>query len=219
MTGLYCFGDSITRGENDSVHGGWADRLKAFYIRKYLRDGDAERCVYNLGIGGETTAGLRRRLIPELRARIGPEDRSSALFAYGANDAVGTGNSFVVPIAEYIKNLSDCIDAAKKLGCGAFLLNITPVSDGADGARRPNGRLRRNLFIARYNEALRGLAAGNEAVLIDVHSEFVKHKRAVLFAPDGVHPNAAGHALIYRAVKKRLEARDGSKKHFAFGRR
>jgi lysophospholipase L1-like esterase len=205
MTGIYCFGDSITRGENDPVHGGWADRLKAFCIRQHLRDGDEERCVYNLGIGGETTAGLRRRLLPELQARLDPAGRSVAAFAYGANDAAGTGKSFVVPIAEYIKNLSNCIHAAKKMGCGVFLLNITPVSDDVDGVRRPNRRLRNNLFIGRYNEALRGLAEENEAVLIDVHSEFVKRKRAVLFAPDGVHPNAAGHALIYRAVKKQLE--------------
>jgi lysophospholipase L1-like esterase len=205
MTGIFCFGDSITRGENDPLHGGWADRLKAFCIRQYLRDGDEERCVFNLGIGEETTAGLRRRLRPELQARLGSASRSVATFAYGANDAVGTGKTFVVPIVQYIKNLSYCISTAKKLGCGVFLLNITPVSDGADGARRPNGRFRKNLFIRRYNEALRGLAAESEAVLVDVHSEFVKHRRTVLFTPDGVHPNAAGHALIYRAVKKQLE--------------
>ena len=165
------------------------------------------RCVYNLGIGGETTAGLRRRFLPELQARLDPEGRSVTAFAYGANDAAGTGKSFVVPIAEYIKNLSHCIAAAKKLGCGVLLLNITPVSDVADGARRPNGRLRKNLYIRRYNEALRGLALEQDAFLVDVYSEFVKHKRTVLFAPDGVHPNAAGHALIYCAVKKQLEIR------------
>ncbi|MFI5345888.1 MAG: SGNH/GDSL hydrolase family protein [Elusimicrobiota bacterium] len=207
MSGIYCFGDSITRGENDLLHGGWADRLKAFYLRQYCRDGDEERCVYNLGIGGETTAGLRRRFLPELQARLDPDGRSVASFAYGANDAAGTGKSFVVPIAEYIKNLSYCIDAAKKMGCEVFLLNITPVSDVVDGARKPNGRLRKNLFIRRYNEALRGLALENDAVLVDVHSDFVTYKRTALFAPDGVHPNAAGHALIYRAVKKQLEIR------------
>jgi lysophospholipase L1-like esterase len=93
------------------------------------------------------------------------------------------------------------------MSCGVFLLNITPVSADVDGSHNPKRRLRSNRFIGRYNEALRGLASENEAVLVDVHSEFVKHKRNILFAPDGVHPNAAGHALIYRAVKKQLQIR------------
>ena len=92
MADVYCFGDSITRGENDPLHGGWVDRLKRLFIARGLREGDEEVCVFNLGIGGETTRSLKSRFLPELK-RAPPEGagrRRSGVWSQrrGASDGV-----------------------------------------------------------------------------------------------------------------------------------
>ena len=204
---IFCFGDSITRGENDAARGGWVDRLKVACIRRYLREGGGERCVFNLGIGGETTREIKRRFAAELGARRDPAKRSVVILEYGANDAARIGNSFAVPVGAFSANLSGCIDEARRRRCEVFLLNITPVAGDSRGVRSPGGKLRKPLFIRRYNAALSALASEKKAVLIDVHARFATHDLCALFGPDGVHPNAAGHALIYRAVKECLETR------------
>lgn len=201
---ILCFGDSITRGESDAVHGGWADRLKTRCIARALEQEKTETCVFNLGIGGEDTDSLRRRFPSELAARFDADERLYVLLAYGANDAAIAAGSHVVPIERYLDNLRFCVDETRRLNGKPLLLTITPVARAADGIVNRNGRLRSNATIARYNDALRGAAASMKTEVIDVHAEFSKHDLETLFVPDGVHPNAAGHEVLYRLVHQRF---------------
>ena len=67
MYGLF-FGDSITYGEYDGVFGGWVDILKRYALQKY-NEGGNELILFNLGIGGETSQGLVKRIQNEMTAR------------------------------------------------------------------------------------------------------------------------------------------------------
>jgi lysophospholipase L1-like esterase len=147
---------------------------------------------------------MRGRLASELRARLDAGRRWLVTLAYGANDAAEAGGKFLVPIEEYVENLEWAIDEVGRLGGEAVLLGITPVAPSVDGARNAGGRLRSNAAIARYNEALAGLAKRKSAALIDVNGEFAKRETSALFVADGVHPNAKGHALIFELVRDRL---------------
>lgn len=149
---IYCFGDSIALGEYDTERGGWVDRIKTECMARFVARGEPEDCVFNLGIGGETTRMMRARLKAELETRLDVSAHSQVILAYGANDAAESGGSILVPLEEYVENLSWAIDEARRLRCEAWLLNLTPVSPTADG----------------------------------------------------VHPNAAGHALICEVVRARL---------------
>lgn len=201
---IVCFGDSITRGESDAVHGGWADRLKTRCIARYLEQGKNETCVFNLGIGGENSDSLRRRFSSELAARCDADERLFVLLAYGANDAALVAGSYVVPVERYLDNLRFCAAETLRLKGTPLLLTITPVARAADGIVNRNGRLRSNETISRYNDALRGAAAGMSAAVLDAHAEFMKLDLETLFVPDGVHPNTAGHEVLYGLVDRRF---------------
>ncbi len=204
MMNILCFGDSITRGENDGERGGWVDRLKVYCISRFLNRKDHEECVFNLGIGSENTRMMRLRFIPELKARIAPTSRSIVTLAYGANDAAEKNGMFSIPVDEYVENLSWAIDEARGMGCEVWLLNITPVAAVADGIRNSSGRLRANTNVAQYNEALEHLAQTKQAGFIDVNREFRKYELSSLFVDDGVHPNWKGHTLIFNLVRDRI---------------
>lgn len=201
---IYCFGDSITRGENDHLQGGWADRLKRLCIERFVKRGGEEICVFNLGIGGETTAGLRTRFLPELDARLDPESRSLVLLGYGANDAAQAGGRFLVAIDEYRRHLAACIDEAAGRKAEVLLLNATPVAASRDGVANASGRVRRNSWIRDYNRALEELGRERKVGLIDVNSAFMSRGSDSLFVSDGLHPNPAGHALIFELVCREL---------------
>src|SRR5688572_27763446 len=81
--GLF-FGDSITYGEYDGVFGGWVDILKRYALQQF-HEGKDELILFNLGIGGETTEGLLKRMPYELSAR-NAADGNIVFIAYGAND-------------------------------------------------------------------------------------------------------------------------------------
>lgn len=201
---LYCFGDSITYGDNDIERGGWVDRLKTACLSR-RRDMN----VYNLGIGGETTRGMRARLVAEIEARLDRSTRSVVTLAWGGNDAASidplaspSDRSFLVPETEYRDNLAWAIDRVRERSCEAWLLTVTPVV--SDGVRSPSGRVRSNAFVARYNEVLRQLSQEKSAALIDVNAAFRGLELPSLFAADGVHPNARGHELISELVGRSL---------------
>jgi lysophospholipase L1-like esterase len=204
---IYCFGDSVTLGEYDSERGGWVDRLKIACMARFLAHGEPEDCVFNLGIGGETTAMMRARLPAELDARLDPDVRSLVTLAYGANDAAECDGSLRVAPAAYVEHLAWAIAEARRRGCEVWLLNITPLAPSADGVRNRMGRLRTSAMVAQYNAALAELAQRTATPLIDVHAALGAHDPATLFVADGVHPNAAGHALVAELVSARLARR------------
>ncbi len=62
MINCLCFGDSITYGEYDGVSGGWTDILKRYFHSRFINENIEELNVFNLGIGGETTDGIVKKI-------------------------------------------------------------------------------------------------------------------------------------------------------------
>lgn len=205
---IFCFGDSITFGEYDIESGGWVDRLKTSCMAGYIVQGQSDDSVFNLGIGGETTRGMRARFETELKTRLNATQRSLITLAYGANDAAReTSGETLVPQKEFIDNLSLAIGIGRSLKCEILLLNITPVSLGREGVPTPSGRRRFNEVVDRYNTALEELARQQSVELLDVNGEFKKKELSSLFVDDGVHPNAEGHRLISDLVRERVDGK------------
>jgi lysophospholipase L1-like esterase len=201
---IFCFGDSITLGEYDSERGGWVDRLKTECMERHLENNESDDCVFNLGIGGETSRMMRQRFAGELKARLDSGGPSLVLLAYGANDAATKDGTFLVPLEEFLANLRWALQEARDLGCETCLLNISPIAPDKDGVLSASGKIRSNADVKAYNTAIQTLAEQEDTAMVNVHGEFQRHDLGSLFVADGIHPNAQGHELIWQAVRKQL---------------
>lgn len=203
MASIICFGDSITRGESDAVYGGWVDRIKTRLIKQFLDTTKDRVSVFNMGISGETTDGLIQRFQHEFVTRLSDDKQNTVLFGYGANDLANEDGYFLVAIESYIDNLSHCIEFVLEKGAAVVLINITPIAAHLNGLANVNNRIRDDQTIRRYNQALLALSVKYSVDLIDVYTPFNARKEAYLTA-DGLHPNSAGHELLYQVISKSL---------------
>ncbi len=190
--GLF-FGDSITYGEYDVVFGGWVDILKRYALQKY-NEGSKELILYNLGIGGETTEGLVKRISHEMEARNSAE-ANIVFIGYGANDmAVKNGTQTVEP-ERFKANIITAVQKAKSYAEAIYLISILPVSANIDGIAVASGKRRSTAQILRYNRILQEIAGEYNLNYLDFYSGFVADKE-LLLSRDGVHPNEKGYGIM-----------------------
>ena len=190
--GLF-FGDSITYGEYDGVFGGWVDILKRYALQRF-HEGSNEVIIYNLGIGGETTAGLIKRIPHELAARNSAEG-NIVFIAYGANDlAIKNGGQMVNP-EQFKVNIQAAIHHAKRFANDIYLVSILPFSKNIDGVEVASGKLRINNEVLVYNKILQDIAKEQSLIYIDFYKAFLEDKE-ILLSQDGVHPNEKGYGMM-----------------------
>lgn len=191
--GLF-FGDSITYGEYDGVFGGWVDILKRYALQKYNEGKSDELILFNLGIGGETTESLVRRIPHEMAARNSAEG-NIVFLGYGANDlAIKDGTQMVNP-ENFKTNILTAIQEVKKYSNDIYLVSILPFSKNVDGVVVASGKLRTNDGVLAYNQILKDIAVKNSLQYIDFYSAFLYDKE-VLLSKDGVHPNEKGYGMM-----------------------
>ncbi|KMQ65205.1 peptidase [Chryseobacterium angstadtii] len=191
--GLF-FGDSITYGEYDGVFGGWVDILKRYALQQFHEGSNNELILFNLGIGGETTEGLLKRMPHELAARNSAEG-NIIFIGYGANDlAVKNGNRIVSP-EQFKDNIQKAVLHAKEYSGDIYLVSILPFSEKIDGVEAASGKLRTNADVLQYNQRLKDIAAQNNVHYVDLYAAFVQDKE-ILLSADGVHPNEKGYGVM-----------------------
>jgi len=190
--GLF-FGDSITYGEYDGVFGGWVDILKRYALKKY-NEGSHELILFNLGIGGETTEGLIKRIPHEMAARNSSEG-NIVFIGYGANDLAIKDGAQIVNPEKFKINILAAIKEAKQYSNDIYLISILPFSKNVNGVVVASGKLRTNDEVLIYNQILKDLAVENSFHYIDFHSAFLKDKE-ILLSGDGVHPNEKGYGMM-----------------------
>ncbi|SIT17939.1 SGNH/GDSL hydrolase family protein [Chryseobacterium gambrini] len=192
MYGLF-FGDSITYGEYDGVFGGWVDILKRYALQKY-NEGSKELIIFNLGIGGETTEGLVKRISSEMAARN--SDEGNIIFlGYGANDLAVKEDNYLVNPEKFRENILKAVQEAEKYSQTIYLISILPIAEKLDGIITASGKLRTNDEVLVYNQILKQIAKENSLNYIDFHSAFLQDKE-ILLSEDGIHPNEKGYGIM-----------------------
>ncbi|MBP2615118.1 SGNH/GDSL hydrolase family protein [Chryseobacterium jejuense] len=191
--GLF-FGDSITYGEYDGVFGGWVDILKRYALQKFHEGNGDELIVFNLGIGGETTEGLLKRMPVELSAR-NSADGNLVFISYGANDlAIKEGIQVVNP-EQFKNNIITAVQNAQQFSNDIYLVSILPVAKNIDGVVVSSGKLRSNEAVVAYNKILKDIAGEYSLVYIDFYKALLEDKE-ILLSADGVHPNEKGYGMM-----------------------
>lgn len=191
--GLF-FGDSITYGEYDGVFGGWVDILKRYALQKFHEGNGDELILFNLGIGGETTEGLLKRMPVELAAR-NSVDGNLVFISYGANDLAIKEGVQVVEHEKFKNNIITAVQLAQQFSNDIYLVSVLPVSKNIDGVIVSSGKLRSNEDVVVYNEILKRIAADHSLRYIDFYSALLDDKE-VLLSADGVHPNEKGYGIM-----------------------
>lgn len=191
--GLF-FGDSITYGEYDGVFGGWVDILKRYALQKFHEGNGDELILFNLGIGGETTEGLLKRMPVELEAR-NSADGNLVFLSYGANDLAIKEGVQVVERENFKNNIITAVQHAQQFSKDIYLISILPISQNIDGVVVSSGKLRSNEEVVAYNQILKEIAADYSLRYIDFYSAILDDKE-VLLSADGVHPNEKGYGMM-----------------------
>lgn len=204
MKKIFCFGDSITYGESDLEHGGWAQRLKHDLMLKCEGEPVQKYSLYNLGVGGETTDGLVNRFKAEFFARKIKGFQNIVILNYGANDIVIHKNKNIVPIKYFLRNLKQCVQLAQVENSYVLIVGMAPISSETSGQLNCHGQRRYCEDIIEYNQAMERFCSEMQCEYVAIYNEFAERGGKSLLAVDGLHPNGAGHQLIYDLVSFRL---------------
>ena len=167
-------GDSITDGDTYPL-----------LIRQALVEADqpAPVCI-NAGIGGDTAAGMLKRLDRDVFARRPTRVTLSA----GINDVLHK-----VPDADYQRDVTAIAERMKQAKVRLIILNTSILGDKHAEADRQLGR---------YNDILHDVAQKYGCPLADVN-HLMHDARAAgkdVLEDDDIHPNYEGQRLIARAV-------------------
>ncbi len=179
---IIAFGDSITFGAGLAPSLSYPARLSALLGKP----------VCNAGVNGNTTTlGLARLHADVLR--FAPTD---VLILFGTNDCGLFGPT--VPLAAFSGNLEEMVRRIRSAGGTPILMSLTPLNAPL---LRQNG-LNPSAWSS-YDAAVRAVATADSVPLIDLGRAFGGN---VGLLADGIHPTAAGAALIARTVADFLAA-------------
>jgi lysophospholipase L1-like esterase len=182
------FGDSITDNWSKPGYGGF------FPGKPYV----------NRGIGGQTTAQMLVRFRPDVLA-LAP--RAVVILA-GTNDI--SGNNGPVRLEAVQDNLDSMAQLAKANGVRVVLASLLPVSDDKtdkDGKPVIRSQERPLATLTALNTWLAAYAKKNGHVYLDYFAALADERGAFkpAFTDDGLHPNAAGYAVMAPLAEKALQ--------------
>ena len=193
---ILIFGDSITWGADDSEGLGWANRY-----RKNLEAKQIDTAVYNLGIRGDTTAGLLKRFEAEAGAR--KSSNSCIIFAIGINDSRFI-NNLTTPetlLERFKSNIENLIKLAGVLTRSIVFIGLTNVMrDEIILPRVGKNYIYRNDNIRIYNQAIQEIALQHRCKFVNLQNVLKPED----FYEDGLHPNSEGHVKMLKEISKQI---------------
>ena len=158
----------------------------------------------NRGIGGQTTSQMLVRFRNDVIA-LNPK---VVVILAGTNDIAG--NSGPISLADIQGNFATMVELARAHGIRVVLSSVIPVHNYTPASdltypRRPPDQ------IAALNKWLKDYAAANGCVYLDYAAAMSDTKGLLKreLAEDGLHPNAAGYAIMAplaaQAIAKALQ--------------
>ena len=175
-------GDSIVAGTGDEECRGWVGRVGTATYRAGV-----ELTAYNLGIGGNTMAGVRARWHDEVTRRINLDIDNRLIVQAGVNDARdGVDRDH----EESSRDLTAIIAGAREIGLDPLIVGPIPT-------RQPRESERVGALSERYGAVCRDL----DVPFIEVHAG-LRDSGSFLASlePDGYHPDGEGYGQLAQVV-------------------
>jgi len=194
MSRICIFGDSIAWGSYESEGGGWADRLKNYYVAS-----DKDVQVYNLGISGDHTGRLLKRLEVEIKARV-PD---IIIFAIGIRDSqfVHSESNNRIPVDKFRSNLIKLLQIAQKQTDKIIFVGLTDIDETKTDPIPWNlDESFRTKYICQYEKIIESFCNKKDVPIIKLTGLIKKED----LYDDGLHPNTSGHIKIFEKVRDYL---------------
>jgi lysophospholipase L1-like esterase len=200
---IIIFWDSISEGYCDYEFWGWANRLKAEYMKEYSYD----RMLMNYGISAYTSDNFvncfENFFQAVSRREPGKEKESIVIFAIGINDSSENRETWekkvnIEKFEENIKMLIEKCQQEELIQNVIFLGNIN-VDESVINTVEDGEYSFFNNEIQKYNSVLKKLAEDTTCSYLEL---FWLMKPEDL--EDGLHPNTQGHKKMYERVKEYL---------------
>ena len=204
MFSILCFGDSITYGRGEIPAKGWVWRLKDAFEDDLIHKG-----VYNLGIPGETSYSLRKRIRQEALPRIWrrkSDDRYVVIIQVGGNDVkeiITQGNVTTKP-QDFKNYLQECVDEINELVDDIILLGLGHVDEQRTQPFEKNVFFS-NRYLSEYNEYIREIAEEKGCYFLSLQEFCASNEEQKELLVDGIHPNAQGYEKLYDSIKQFLD--------------
>ena len=157
----------------------------------------AGKAYINRGISGQTTAQMLLRFRQDV-INLRP---AAVLILAGTNDIAGNTGASTLPMIE--DNLRSMTELAKANRIRVILASLLPVTDYPwRPGLRPAARVRR------LNAWIRNYARSSGATYVDFYSALTNAEGGIdtALASDGVHPTAAGYAIMTPLAQRAIDA-------------
>jgi lysophospholipase L1-like esterase len=194
---IVALGDSLIYGFGDPEGGGWVERLR----RQWMTPESPSHALYSLGVRGDRTRQVARRLESEFRHRGELRHRVPDLIilSVGLNDSARLGRldgKNFTDFGEFEVDVANLLDQAQQL-CPVVFVGMTPVNE----RKMPfsNCLYYNHADQYRYKEATRLACQARQIPYLDIFEKWLSQGESWWMSQltqDGLHPNSAGYASI-----------------------
>ena len=199
---ILIFGDSITYGAWDT-EAGWVERIKREAHRQtILSEGKNKLQVINLGIGGDTSTKILKRMPAEIEARYSASWPFVFLITFGANDERIMNDKIETPMEKFETNVREIVTIAKSHSDKILFLGIPPIGKPVVEFK---GQEYSDERVKEYEQKLQTIVEDAGLLFVPIRPAFEAAGLDNLYAYDDIHPNNKGHQLIADTVKPILD--------------
>ena len=197
---IVAFGGSNLFGLIDPKGGGFIGRLKTYHEGQ-----DVHNMVFNLGISGETTTDILKRLLPEAAIR----KPDLIIIAIGLNDTKRIGGKtgeITTPKEQFEDNIKMLIKQAQSLSRVILLSHFPPVEEKT----APLTYWNKSYYYLKndaikYMQIVKEICDKEKIPYLDIFNKWIKKDYSHLLFIDGIHANEKGHSVIFEDLKAFLK--------------
>lgn len=194
---VVALGDSLVYGFGDPDGGGWVERLR----RWWMLPNSCGHVLYNLGVRGDRTQQVAKRLEVEFRHRGELRNRvpDVIILSVGVNDSARVGRpdgKNYTDFTVFKKEITSLLDQAQQL-CPVLFVGMMPVDEG----KMPflDCLYYNHADQYRYKEATKIACKERGIPYLDIFDKWMERSEAwrlKRISNDGLHPNTEGYQSL-----------------------
>lgn len=196
---IIAIGASSVFGRIDPQKGGFVGRLKVWHELKE----PIYNAVFNLGISGDTTTGMLRRLTRETKIR----NPDLMIFSLGSNDASRKGgevSSITTPINIFCNNVKHLIAEGRMIAKDVIFISAYPINDKLTIPLSGTSSYYLMEDLTKYVKKTEEICKRNNVPYLNIFDMFIKEDYKKFLYEDGLHCNPLGHKKIFEELKRFL---------------